>query len=120
MTTHTIAALPGGQLDPDLEVLLAGKLPMTLRRVERTDERASDYQIDIGGWVDFGFGWSRTALSQESPTSPSWSNTGSAPGFRAPHDNRRTTKDGVCAVPVGRARETAFQKRPFASRLPVA
>lgn len=89
-----IAALPGGQLDPDLEVLLAGKLPMTLRRVERTDERASDYQIDIGGWVDFGFGWSRTTPSQESPTSPSWSNTGSAPGFRASHDNRRTTKDG--------------------------
>lgn len=61
MTTHIISALLGGHIDPNLELQLAARLPITLHRVERTDERAPDYRIDAGCWVNFGFGWSQTA-----------------------------------------------------------
>lgn len=60
MRTHMIFALVGGRLDPDLELQLAARLPMTLRRIERTDECAPDYRIDAGDAVEVGFGRSRT------------------------------------------------------------
>jgi len=61
MTKHVISVLLGGHLDPGLELQLAARLPMTLRRVERAEECAPDYRIDADCRVDFGFGWSRTA-----------------------------------------------------------
>lgn len=67
MTTHMISALLGGHLDPDLELQLAARLPMTLRRIERSDERAPDCRIDAGCAVEFGFGWSRTTARSDIP-----------------------------------------------------
>ncbi len=67
MTTHMISALLGGHLDPDLELQLAARLPIALRRVELSDERAPDYRIDVGCAVEFGFGWSRTTARSDIP-----------------------------------------------------
>jgi hypothetical protein len=60
MTAHLIDMLLGGCLDPD-RLALASILPPALRRVERSDDYAPDYQIDGEGSVNLGSGWSQTA-----------------------------------------------------------
>ncbi|GAA4134577.1 DUF736 family protein [Aminobacter aganoensis] len=67
MTVHLIHALLSGTIDPDIELQIALKLPMTLRRVERTDDHAPDYRIDSGDRVDFGYGWTMLSAKERIP-----------------------------------------------------
>jgi len=63
MNVHLIETLIAGTIDPDIEHQITAKLPMILREVERTDERAPDYCIDADGRADAGYGWSRSSKS---------------------------------------------------------
>jgi hypothetical protein len=67
MTTHTIEALLPGPVDPDLERQIAMKLPLTLRRVDRSDDRAPDYQVDGNDLVSVGYGWSQVSRRDRIP-----------------------------------------------------
>lgn len=63
MTVHLIETLLAGTIDPDIERQIATTLPMIVREVEPTNERAPDYCIDAGGRTDAGYGWSRSSKS---------------------------------------------------------
>ncbi|MCO5073990.1 MAG: DUF736 domain-containing protein [Rhizobiaceae bacterium] len=67
MTIHTIEALLAGPVDPDLERQIAMKLPLTLRQVDRSDDRAPDYHVDANDQVDIGYGWSQVSRRDRIP-----------------------------------------------------
>ena len=67
MTVHLIDMLLGGCLDHDLDLQLASMLPLTLSRIERTDDYAPDYRIDGAGIANLGYGWSQTASRSGTP-----------------------------------------------------
>jgi uncharacterized protein (DUF736 family) len=67
MTTHYIDTLLPGPIGPAFETYVAERLPITLRHVERSCDRAPDYRIEAAGRGDVGIGWSSVASKSGIP-----------------------------------------------------